>query len=111
MLQPSNTLSSIVEQTGLQQLAKAIAIDTSPKCETHRSTPTHCAQLQAAHQRQQILADCIAVGFALFVAVVVGRVAVRFVELFGTYLKHHQARIKVRTAAAQRRSEGGLLDG
>lgn len=109
MIEPSNALASIVRQSGLQEFADAITIDRPQIC--HQAQTPRCQELAAADARQQILADVAAIGFALIVAAVVGRIAVTFVGLFGTYVKYHRARIKVRDAVRLRASRGGLADG
>jgi hypothetical protein len=111
MLQPSIIVASIVRQTGLEQFADAITIDRPRECNLQANTPARCHDMATAYAREQLLADVAAIGFALFAAAVVGRIAVTFVGLFGTCLKYHRARAQVRAAASQRTSRGGLLDG
>lgn len=110
MIEPSNALASIVRQSGLQEFADAITIAQPRACNREVHNPARCEELAAITARQQVLADVAAIGFALFAAALVGRIAVTFVGLFGTCLRHHRARVQVRAAAAQRVS-GGLVDG
>jgi hypothetical protein len=110
VIEPSNALASIVRQSGLQDLADAITIAKPRACSREVLTPARCEELASINARQQVLADVAAIGFALFAAALVGRIAVTFVGLFGICLRHHRARAQVRAAAAQRMS-GGLVDG
>jgi hypothetical protein len=110
MIEPSNTLASIVRQGGLQEFADAITITQPRACHAEVHNPARCEEMAAITARQQLLADVAAIGFALFAAVLVGRIAVTFVGLFGTCLRLHRARVQVRVAAAQRVS-GGFVDG
>lgn len=109
MIEPSNALASIVRQSGLREFADAITINQPRECNREVQTPARCDELAAINARQQILADVAAIGFALFAAVLVGRIAVTFVGLFGICLKHQRSRMLVRAAA--QRMRGGLLDG
>lgn len=111
MTQPSTVVAYIVRQTELQEVADAITIAPPRACNQQAHIPARCQDLLAANARQQLLADVAAIGIALFAAALVGRIAVTFVGLFGTCLKHHRTRALVRAAAARRRSQGGLLDG
>jgi len=111
MIEPSTALASVVRQTGLQDIADAITIDRPQACHQQAQATLPCQELAVANARQQVLADVAAIGVALFVAAVVGRIAVTFVKVFGTCLKYHRTRIQVQASAARRPSHGGLLDG
>ncbi|MET1081548.1 MAG: hypothetical protein ABWY12_00585 [Burkholderiales bacterium] len=111
MIEPSNALASIVRQSGLQDFADAITIDQPRACNREVHSPARCDELAAINARQHVLADITAIGFALFAAAVVGRIAVTFVGLFGNCLKYHRARVQVRASARLHASHGGLVDG
>ena len=111
MTEPSTVVASVVQQTGLQDVAKAITIDRPLACGQQAQVTPRCQELAAANARQQVLADVAAIGVALFVAAVVGRIAVTFVKVFGICLRYHRTRMKVRASAARRPRHGGLLDG
>jgi hypothetical protein len=111
MTAPSTVVASVVRQTGLQDIADAITIDRPQACRQHAQATLPCQELAAANARQQVLADVAAIGVALFVAAMVGRIAVTFVKVFGTCLKYHRTRQQVRALAATRPPHGGLLDG
>ncbi|MFC0205311.1 hypothetical protein [Novosphingobium soli] len=111
MHQPSQAMASIVRQTGLEDFANAITVDSRPACRPEVHTPARCEQLAMVGAREQMLADIAAIGFALFAATVVGRIAVTFVGLFGMCLRYTRARARVRASAVRHISQGGLLDG
>lgn len=111
MIEPSNALASIVRQSGLQEFADAITIAQPQACKQEVHNSARCEELAGITARQQILADVAAIGFALFAAAVVGRIAVTFVALFGTCLRYHRARAQVRASARLHASHGGLVDG
>ncbi|WP_159983010.1 MULTISPECIES: hypothetical protein [unclassified Novosphingobium] len=111
MTEPATVVASVVQQTGLQDVAKAITIDRPLACGQQAQVTPRCQELAAANARQQVLADVAAIGVALFVAALVGRIAVTFVKVFGICLRYHRTRMKVRASAARRPPHGGLFDG
>lgn len=111
MIEPSNALASIVCQSGLREFADAITIEQARACNREVQSPARCDELAAINARQHVLADIAAIGFVLFAAAVVGRIAVTFVALLGTCLKYHRARAEVRASARLHASRGGLGDG
>ncbi|WP_103727490.1 hypothetical protein [Novosphingobium sp. HII-3] len=111
MIEPSNALASIVRQSGPQEFADAITIDQPATCNREVHSPAGCYELAVINARQHVVADIAAIGFALFAAAVVGRIAVTFVALFGTCLEYHRARAQVRASAKLHASHGGLVDG
>ncbi|WP_146049581.1 hypothetical protein [Novosphingobium sp. HII-3] len=109
MLQPSTALASIVRQAGLEDLADAITIDQSA-CIAEIHTQARCDELAAASEREQMLADVAAIGFDLFVAALVGRIAVTFVGLVGRPLARRRTKMR-QSRHDCHLPEGGLLDG
>lgn len=111
MLTPSNTLASIVRQAGLEDFADAITIHKSMQCDPHAKTYARCDHSADAIAQEQVLADVAAIGFALFVATVVGRIAVTFVGLAGLAFRRRRDWLKVRASISQCGSQAEAIDG
>ncbi|MCW1432024.1 hypothetical protein [Novosphingobium sp. JCM 18896] len=111
MLTPSNTLASIVRQAGLEDFADAITIHKPMRCDSHAQTYARCGHLADAIAQEQVLADVAAIGFALFAAAVVGRIAVTFVELAGLALRRRRDWLKVRAAISHGGLQAEAIDG
>jgi hypothetical protein len=111
MLTPSNILASIVRQTGLEDFADAITIQKPMRCGPNSKTYARCDHLADAIAQEQVLADVAAIGFALFAATVVGRIAVTFVGLAGLALRRRRDWLKVRASIAHGGSQAEAIDG
>ena len=111
MLTPSNTLASVVRQTGLEGFADAITIKKPGRCDPHVQTHARCDQLAAEFVHEQFLADAAAIGFALFAATVVGRIAVTFVGLVGLAVRRLREWTMARASNSQGILQAGAIDG
>jgi len=80
--QPS-ALEAFVKGAGLEDLARRLEGDTFVVCDLTRHGVQGCADMRSAIEQQQILADIVAIGVCLFIAVLVGSIAVAFVNLAG----------------------------
>jgi hypothetical protein len=74
-------LSSIVEQAGLQEIAYTVEGRDHVVCDASVQGAQECADKREAASHQQIAAECAALGLAILMAVIVGSLAVTFVNL------------------------------
>lgn len=75
------TLTKFVQQVGLQEVAKAVEGDNYVVCDLGMHGVQGCADMREAAQQQQMAAECVAIGLAILMAVIVGSLAVTFVDL------------------------------
>jgi hypothetical protein len=74
-------LSSIVEHAGLQEIAYAVEGQDYVVCDASVHGAQGCADKREAASHQQVAAECAALGLAILIAVLVGSLAVTFVNL------------------------------
>ncbi|KEO90496.1 hypothetical protein EH31_10435 [Erythrobacter longus] len=74
-------LSSIVEHAGLQEIAYAVEGQDYVVCDASVHGAQGCADKREAASHQQVTAECAALGLAILMAVMVGSLAVTFVNL------------------------------
>lgn len=74
-------LSSILEQEGLQEIAHAVEGQDYVVCDVSVDGAQGCADKREAASYQQVAAECAALGLATLLAVIVGSLAVTFVNL------------------------------
>ena len=75
------TLSNFVNQAGLREIADAVEGDDFVVCDLDLHGVQGCADLREAVANQQMVAECAAIGLAIMAAVIVGSLAVFFVNL------------------------------
>ncbi|MEM6409909.1 MAG: hypothetical protein AAF683_00070 [Pseudomonadota bacterium] len=75
------TLTNFVQQVGLQEVAKAVEGENYVVCDLGIHGVQGCADMREAAQQQQMAAECVAIGLAILMAVIVGSLAVTFVDL------------------------------
>lgn len=96
-----SALEAFVKAAGLEHLAQRIEGDTFVLCDLGTHGVQGCADIRSAIEQQQILADIVAISFCLFVAVLVGSIAVAFVNLAGRAARPlHRRRQRRRQLAA-----------
>lgn len=76
------SLTSIVKAAGLEHLARRIEGDNFFVCDLTLHGVQGCADMRDAILQQQFVAELVAIGACLFVAVLVGSLATTFVHLF-----------------------------
>ena len=75
------TLTNFVKHAGLTELADTIEGDNFIVCDIQLHGVQGCADIREAMDNQQMAAECIALGLVIFVAVIVGSMAVAFINL------------------------------
>ena len=75
------TLLSFVQQVGLQEVAKAVEGNNYVVCDLGMHGVQGCADMREATQQQQMAAEWVAIGLVILMAVIVGSLAVTFVDL------------------------------
>ena len=75
------TMHNFSVATGLEPVAKKLEGDTYSVCDLQVHGVQGCADLRNDITREHFAAEVIALGLALFVAVIVGSIAVGFVSL------------------------------
>jgi hypothetical protein len=111
MLTPSNSLASIVRQTGLEGFADTITIPKPMRCDPHVETYARCDRLKDVIAQELVLADAAAIDFALFAATMVSQMAVTFVGLVGLALRRRRDWSKARAVISQGTKSMGAIDG
>ena len=91
MLDPDQHMASVVREAGQEDLAKAIEGHPTFRCDIGVAGRERCVELAQVHQRQQILADALALALALTVAAFVGQIAVTFVGAIGVRLRRQRS--------------------
>lgn len=95
-----SNLETIVHAAGLDHLSARIAGDTFAVCDLGRDGVQGCADIRNAILQQHIIADLVALGMCIFVAVMVGSLAVAFVHLFAKALRPIQRRRQAKALVA-----------
>lgn len=75
------TLTNFIKQAGLTELADTIEGDNFIVCDIQLHGVQGCADIRDAMENQQMAAECIALGLVILVAVIVGSIAVGFINL------------------------------
>lgn len=97
----TSDLQTVVHATGLDHLAQRIEGDNFTVCDISTHGVAGCAEMRNAMLQQQIIAEWVAIGVCLFVAVMVGSLATAFVHLFAKALGPvRRRRERARMAAA-----------
>ena len=85
VLSQQPTLTSFVKQAGLQEVANMVEGDNFVVCDLELHGVQGCADMREMVANQQMMAECVAIGLAIFAAVMVGSIAVAFVNLVANY--------------------------
>ena len=75
------TLTNLVNQAGLSEIARAAGGDSFVVCDLNTHGVQGCADLRAALDNQKMAAELVAIGLMILVAVLVGTIAAAFVRL------------------------------
>ena len=75
------TLTNLVNEAGLSEIARAAGGDSFVVCDLNTHGVQGCADLRAALDSQKMAAELVAVGLIILVAVLVGTIAAAFVRL------------------------------
>ncbi|MFO6431385.1 hypothetical protein ACLBKT_14980 [Erythrobacter sp. W302b] len=75
------TLSNLVNEAGLSEIARAAGGDSFVVCDLNTHGVQGCADLRAALDNQKMAAELVAIGLVILVAVLVGTIAAAFVRL------------------------------
>ncbi|MCO5795075.1 MAG: hypothetical protein HEQ21_19860 [Blastomonas sp.] len=75
------TLTNLVNETGLSEIARAAGGDSFVVCDLNTHGVQGCADLRAALDNQKMAAELVAIGLMILVAVLVGTIAATFVRL------------------------------
>ena len=75
------TLTNLVNEAGLSEIARAAGGDSFVVCDLNTHGVQGCADLRAALENQKMAADLVAIGLMILVAVLVGTIAAAFVKL------------------------------
>lgn len=81
VLEQQPTLSNVVKQAGLQEVAEMVEGDNFVVCDLDLHGVQGCADMREMVANQQMVAECVAIGLAILIAVIVGSIAVIFVNL------------------------------
>lgn len=95
-----SNLDTIMHATGLDHLSARINGDTFAICDLNRYGVQGCADMRNAVLQQQLIADLVALGACIFVAVMVGSLAVAFVHLFAKALRPIRRRRQAKALVA-----------
>lgn len=98
------TLTNIVNQAGLGEIAKAIEGDTYVVCDPNSHAVQGCADMRSAMQNQQMAAELVAIGLAIVVATFVGMIGVGFIKLV-TLIAHPVGQHRVYALFPKRRTK------
>ncbi|AOG02675.1 hypothetical protein BSY18_3874 (plasmid) [Blastomonas sp. RAC04] len=75
------TLTNLVNEAGLSEIARAAGGDSFVVCDFNTHGVQGCADLRAALDNQKMAAELVAIGLMILVAVLVGTIAAAFVRL------------------------------
>lgn len=75
------TLTNLVNEAGLSEIARAAGGDSFVVCDLNTHGVQGCADLRAALDNQKMVAELVAIGLMILVAVLVGTIAAAFVRL------------------------------
>lgn len=75
------TLTNLVNEAGLSEIARAAGGDSFVVCDLNTHGVQGCADLRAALDNQKMAAELVAIGLMILVAVLVGTIAATFVRL------------------------------
>lgn len=75
------TLTNLVNEAGLSEIARAAGADSFVVCDLNTHGVQGCADLRAALDNQKMAAELVAIGLMILVAVLVGTIAATFVRL------------------------------
>ncbi len=75
------TLTNLVNEAGLSEIARAAGGDSFVVCDLNTHGVQGCADLRAALDNQKMAAELVAIGLMILVAVLVGTIAAAFVRL------------------------------
>jgi hypothetical protein len=75
------TLTNLVNEAGLSEIARAAGGDSFVVCDLNTHGVQGCADLRAALDNQKIAAELVAIGLMILVAVLVGTIAATFARL------------------------------
>ena len=75
------TLTNLVNEAGLSEIARAAGGDSFVVCDLTTHGVRGCADLRAALDDQKMAAELVAIGLMILVAVLVGTIAAAFVRL------------------------------
>jgi hypothetical protein len=75
------TLTNFVNQAGLGEVARMVEGENYVVCDLDLHGVQGCADMREMVENQQMMAECVAIGLAILVAVVVGSIAVAFVNI------------------------------
>ena len=75
------TLTNLVNEAGLSEIARAAGGDSFVVCDLNPHGVQGCADLRAALDNQKMAAELVAIGLVILVAVLVGTIAAAFVRL------------------------------
>jgi len=75
------TLTNLVNEAGLSEIARAAGGDSFVVCDLNTHGVQGCADLRAAFDNQKMAAELVAIGLMILVAVLVGTIATAFVRL------------------------------
>mgnify|MGYP006198554873 CR=1 FL=1 len=75
------TLTNLVNEAGLSEIARAAGADSFVICDLNTHGVQGCADLRAAFDNQKMAAELVAIGLMILVAVLVGTIAAAFVRL------------------------------
>lgn len=75
------TLTNLVNEAGLSEIARAAGGDSFVVCDLNTYGVQGCADLRAALHNQKMAAELVAIGLMILVAVLVGTIAAAFVRL------------------------------
>ena len=81
VLEQQPTLTNFVKQAGLQEVAEMVEGDNFVVCDLDLHGVQGCADMREMIANQQMVAECVAIGLAILVAVIVGSIAVAIVNL------------------------------
>ena len=81
ILEQQPTLTHFVKQAGLQEVTEMLKGDNFVVCDLDLHGVQGCADMREMIANQQMVAECVAIGLAILVAVIVGSTAVAFVNL------------------------------
>ena len=75
------TLTNLVNEAGLSEIARAAGGDSFVVCDLNMHGVQGCAELRAALDNQKMAAELVAIGLMMLVAVLVGTLAAAFLRL------------------------------
>lgn len=75
------TLTNLVNEAGLSEIARAAGGDSFVVCDLNTQGVQGCADLRAALDNQKMTAELVAIGLMILVAVLVGTIAAAFARL------------------------------